>query len=109
MVEGARLERVYGCKPIEGSNPSLSASSTDFLCESPYNLQTSAPWRFGVALKTTSLFRQIVVRGAEWFLERLGNRDQPGANRPSEMPLDHAWPLQVPPRKRQSQGHYKQR
>ena len=30
VVEGARLERVYGCKPIEGSNPSLSASSTDF-------------------------------------------------------------------------------
>ena len=29
VVEGARLERVYGCKPIEGSNPSLSASSTD--------------------------------------------------------------------------------
>ena len=27
VVEGARLERVYGCKPIEGSNPSLSASS----------------------------------------------------------------------------------
>lgn len=25
VVEGARLERVYGCKPIEGSNPSLSA------------------------------------------------------------------------------------
>ena len=30
VVEGARLERVYGCKPIEGSNPSLSASSNDF-------------------------------------------------------------------------------
>ena len=29
VVEGARLERVYGCKPIEGSNPSLSASSID--------------------------------------------------------------------------------
>lgn len=25
VAEGARLERVYGCKPIEGSNPSLSA------------------------------------------------------------------------------------
>ena len=25
MVEGARLERVYRVKPIEGSNPSLSA------------------------------------------------------------------------------------
>ncbi len=31
VVEGARLERVYGCKPIEGSNPSLSASSIDFI------------------------------------------------------------------------------
>ena len=31
VVEGARLERVYGCKPIEGSNPSLSASSTAFV------------------------------------------------------------------------------
>ena len=25
MVEGARLESVYGLTPIEGSNPSLSA------------------------------------------------------------------------------------
>ena len=25
MVEGARLESVYACKGIEGSNPSLSA------------------------------------------------------------------------------------
>ena len=30
VVEGARLERVYGCKPIEGSNPSLSASFSIF-------------------------------------------------------------------------------
>ena len=28
-AEGARLESVYGVKPIEGSNPSLSANESD--------------------------------------------------------------------------------
>ena len=42
VVEGARLERVYGCKPIEGSNPSLSASSTDF-CLFFNNLKIGLP------------------------------------------------------------------
>ena len=32
MVELARLERVYGRKVIQGSNPCLSASKFDYCC-----------------------------------------------------------------------------
>jgi hypothetical protein len=45
VVEGARLERVYGCKSIEGSNPSLSASFWPFCLAPRGGSDRAAHWR----------------------------------------------------------------
>ena len=61
VVEGARLERVYTCKRIEGSNPSLSASQSNSFPHSGF-----AP-TYGIDLWL--LFHgETVSRGGAWPL-----------------------------------------
>jgi hypothetical protein len=56
-VGRARPEKPVVLQGFAKLAPHCACQETaDFLSESPNSLQTSAPWRFGVELKTTSLF-----------------------------------------------------
>ena len=81
----ARPEKPFVLQGFPELAPHCACQETaDFLSKSPNSLQTSAPRRFGAELKITGLFSYIAARGAEWLLERLGNQNQPIANRQPE-------------------------